>query len=335
MCRMHFIAMVLCCSFFAAPAHADEDPESLALCEQVQPLMAADDYPALDAMAKRFRTGERTSSGESKLGRFYLCMSRQIGTDRQDGRYWDHWTAWAGRWIERAPRSPSAHLMMARVPLNRGWSIRGDDVAGKVGDEDWAPYRQYTAEAGAYLAAHKAAARHDPFWYEMAAVIALRQDADPATLMAIVDEGLQAHPGYDPLYFIGMHAATPLWGGSVEAMEAFARHAMTRAPKAYRPALYARLYWAGTGGYYGAPVYHASRVDWPLMRRGLDDILARYPTAWNLQGAVRYACLAGDRPQLEKWFAMQMAALAPGLDVPVTDAMFAQNCAARPEAGAG
>ncbi|PZV16403.1 MAG: hypothetical protein DCF22_05445 [Leptolyngbya sp.] len=38
-----------------------------------------------------------------------------------------------------------------------------------------------------------------------------------------------------------------------------------------------------------------SKVDWKKISQGFEDIVARYPDAWNLANYARFACLAEDK----------------------------------------
>ncbi|OUL14733.1 hypothetical protein B0X78_07280 [bacterium AM6] len=300
--RMHFAGTLLSLACLTiSSAWASEDPDSLALCDQVAPLMDADDFKALDAMADRFRKGQRNASGYSNLSRFYICISRRIGTAPQDVRQWNDWTAWAARWIRQSPGSLSAHLVAARVPLNLAWSFRGDGYAHEVSAQGWQQFSEYNAVAAAYMQEHKAIAKRDPYWYEMSLLIALRQGVDEAAFMALVDEGSRRFPDHDPLYLIAMQRFTPHWQGDAQQMEAFARHALARTSKRRRASLYARLYASVSEGVPGQQLFQNSAVDWPLMRQGWEDILAEYPTAWNLETAARHACLSSDVPAAKAW----------------------------------
>ncbi len=300
--RMHFAGTLLSLACLTiSSAWASEDPDSLALCDQVAPLMDADDFKALDAMADRFRKGQRNASGYSNLSRFYICISRRIGTAPQDVRQWNDWTAWAARWIRQSPGSLSAHLVAARVPLNLAWSFRGDGYAHEVSAQGWQQFSEYNAVAAAYMQEHKAIAKRDPYWYEMSLLIALRQGVDEAAFMALVDEGSRRFPDHDPLYLIAMQRFTPHWQGDAQQMEAFARHALARTSKRRRASLYARLYASVSEGVPGQQLFQNSAVDWPLMRQGSEDILAEYPTAWNLETAARHACLSSDVPAAKAW----------------------------------
>ena len=76
-CAGRFVGTLLSvASLFAPSAVAARDPDVTDDCSEIAQLMSNDDFPALDAMAARLRTGELNAAGESRLGRFYLCMSR-------------------------------------------------------------------------------------------------------------------------------------------------------------------------------------------------------------------------------------------------------------------
>jgi hypothetical protein len=170
-----------------------------------------------------------------------------------------------------------------------------------VAAKGWQQFSEYNAVAAAYMQEHKAIAKRDPYWYEMSILIALRQGVDEAAFMALVDEGSRLFPDHDPLYLIAMQRFTPHWQGDAQQKEAFARHALARTAKRRRASLYARLYASVSEGVPGQQLFQNSAVDWPLMRQGWEDILAEYPTAWNLEAAARHACLSSDIPAAKAW----------------------------------
>lgn len=284
---------------FAPSVLAEDAPEPTNDCAEIARLMANDDFAALDAMAARFRKGELNAAGQSRLGRFYICMSRAIGTSRQEVQVWNDWSAWAARWVQHAPKSAAAHLITARIPLNLAWSYRGNGYANTVNADDWTQFHEYNAVSRAYLQSHEDVAGGDPFWHEMNVLIALRESADDDEMLALVDRAAKAFPDYEPLHLIAMEYFTPAWGGSAQKMEAFARHSMASAPKKKRAMRYARLYWSATQ--YSPDHFRAAKPDWPLMRQGLDEIAQQYPTIDNLESIVRYACLARDGDALVRW----------------------------------
>lgn len=46
-------------------------------------------------------------------------------------------------------------------------------------------------------------------------------------------------------------------------------------------------------------IFLDTEVSWPLMKKGFEDMMARYPhSAWNLNAFAGFACLAGDTETL-------------------------------------
>lgn len=96
-----------------------------------------------------------------------------------------------------------------------------------------------------------------------------------------------------------MEYNAPKWGGSAQAIEDFARAAVGRTRKTEGEGMYARIYWYAAQSQYHDQLFSQSKVDWPTMKRGIHDVLARYPDAWNLNNFARFACLAGDRAEAQ------------------------------------
>lgn len=58
--------------------------------------------------------------------------------------------------------------------------------------------------------------------------------------------------------------------------------------------LYARIYWVASQREYEDRLFTESKVNWPTMKRGFEDVLSRYPSPWNLQSFAYFACQAND-----------------------------------------
>lgn len=285
----------------AAPAAAGEQAERKAIAEQVRQLVEADDHRGLEALARRYRSGrERTGSGTWKLVEYYEGITRAFPSRTKDPAVWDARQAWAERWVALHPDSPAAHLALVQVLLNRAWSYRGGGYAHTVPEQNWAPFRQYTGMAQAHLAANKKVAAKDPYWYYQSALVAQRQSWETQDFMALYEESAARYPDFFHVAFVGVNYFSPRWGGSDYAIESFARHALARAPARQRATLYARLYWSTLAGEHDRNPMEGRPVDWPLMRRGIDDLLARYPSDWNLQHLAYFACMAEDKPQTHR-----------------------------------
>jgi hypothetical protein len=91
-------------------------------------------------------------------------------------------------------------------------------------------------------------------------------------------------------------AVFPQWGGSDEAVEAFAQQVRKQAGGALGDELYARIYWTfGSSTLYRGNFFEFSPVSWPTMRRGFAEIERRNPeSAWSINNFASFACRADD-----------------------------------------
>ncbi|HDS0947730.1 TPA: DUF4034 domain-containing protein [Stenotrophomonas maltophilia] len=279
-------------------AHADELSERQSETRQASQLFEKQDFAALERLATRYRQpDQRFGSGVWKLSTYYAGLSRAFDYGQHDPAYWQAREKSVKAWLQRYPQSPAAHLTQARLLSHRGWSIRGSGYASTVRQEDWAPFHAYQQQAIDHLQQHKDVASVDPYWYELMEHLAIERSWTPEQFIALHDEGIARYPDYYPLYFAAVRYFAPKWGGDPQSLELYARRVMAMAPPRDQYMLYARLYWVAAQNDYQRGLFSKSAVDWPTMRRGFEDMMARYPDDWNLQAFAYFACLANDREQ--------------------------------------
>lgn len=278
----------------ALPAGADELAERERLAATVQILFDREDFEELTRIAREYRASEaRSPSGLWMLSHFYDGLDA-LGVGEKEAGYWDALDAKAARWAEQHPREPAAHITRALLRLGRAWARRGRGLAKDVPPEAWQPFERGVRKARAILLEQHEVASWDPHWYAALFHAALGQPWAERTLDALLEEALARFPAYHPIYFRVAQHRQPAWGGSAEAIEAFARDAVERTRDSEGTSLYARIYWSVSRGQYGDALFEDSQVDWEDMRRGFEDLLERHPDAWNLNHFARFACLAGD-----------------------------------------
>lgn len=307
--RIFRISLLLFCALCCLPLYASAQDDPRSITAQVNTLIAADDYAGLDALARKYRNPrERTGDGLWKLAVFYRAFFDHFSFTETDPAVWDTKMAWAKAWTDARPKSAAAHNVMGRALLSRGLSYRGQVASRDVPEENWAPYQRYAAESLEYLLENKSVASVDPYYYATLANAVHRNDLGIDAFMAVFDQGAARHPQYLPLYIVPVNTyfARP-YGGTPESVEAFARHALTKVPAKDRASLYARIYmeaWKFTG----ESPRNQERVEWPLLSRGMDDILASYPSQNNFQTFAHLSCMAQDR---EKSAALQKHITSP------------------------
>src|SRR5688572_6434966 len=274
------------------------------------------DFAALEAMAGEFDATARTPSGLWKRALMYggIVMATEVLGIRDD-------TAWAGvvaridAWQAAFPQSPTARLVRAEALMTRAWAFRGKCYAQCVDEADWAPFHAHVEQARGLLERDKALAAVDPHWYQLMAVVATTQDWPEDRYAAFEAEALDKAAGYYDAAFALAGPYQPKWGGSAEAVDAYAQRLVERTRKQEGEGMYARLYWSLIG-----PESFANyTIDWSRMQRAMDDVLARYPDPWNLNHFAAIACRA-ERPEIYR-------KLLPRIDTVVDAAWRSQDLA--------
>lgn len=290
------IVAVVVALLAAGRAGGEEFAERTAIRREVSAAMEAGQFAKLDALAARYRTSKsRTSSGLWHLTLFYVGISGVLDAEADFTEYWQNVERALGKWVADAPDSPTARLAYASMLVRHGWSYRGSGYANTVTPENLRKFDQYLAQARRYLEENKRVASADPYWYELMAIIAYAQSWPEAAFASLIAEGLRKEPLFYQTYFAAIDYYAPKWGGSATAIENFARDALERTKAVEGYGMYARIYWYASQTQYGDGLFSESKVDWVAMKKGIDDVLAKYPDGWNINNFARFACLARDK----------------------------------------
>ena len=90
----------------------------------------------------------------------------------------------------------------------------------------------------------------------------------------------------------------PKWGGTWRDVDDLARLAAAAARERDGDANYARAYWnlLQRQGTPNKNIFQDTEVSWQLMKKGFEDLVARYPhSAWVVNAFAGFSCLAGDK----------------------------------------
>lgn len=276
--------------------HADELAERAAIDSTVRELIARQDFAELERIANSFLNSKaRTSSGLWKIGVFDEAITDAFRCKCSDDAFWDGAEKSMNDWIRKYPMSINAHLAYAHVLLERAWNIRGLGYVDSVAPESWKPFYEQVEKARAFLIEHEEIGNSDPRWNNMIVAIANLQGISENEYEAVASAALDRHPDYYPIYFETMLHHLPKWGGSTVAIEKFAREAVVRSRAKEGHGMYARIYWYAAQSQYGNNLFLSSSVDWPEMKKGIDDVLKAYPDQWNINNFAKFACVARDR----------------------------------------
>ena len=281
--------------------NADELVERDAIDSTVRELIAKQDFAELEKIAASFLNGRaRTSSGLWKIGLYDDAIADVFRCKCSNDEFWIGAEENMNGWIKKYPESINAHLAYAHMILEKAWSIRGWGYTDTVAPESWKPFHEQVEKARAFLMEHEAIGIADPRWNNMIVGIANLQEISETKYEVLANTALERHPDYYPIYFEVMFHHAPKWGGSAEAIENFAREAVARSRANEGHGMYARIYWYAAQSQYGNNLFQFSSVDWPEMKKGIDDVLKAFPDQWNINNFAKFACIARDREKTKE-----------------------------------
>ena len=278
--------------------------ERMAVSTSIQRAFLQERFAELDRVSSDFRASKsRTSSGLWRLTLFYGGLSEAMvaqtkGLDRETAyREIERKTA---NWAQSSPNSPAAHIAHSMALIDHAWAYRGGGYAASVKPESWAPFRRYIAMARENLEAHKQVAAVDPRWYETMLTIARAENWDREKFDALLTEALNREPLFYQTYFLALEYLLPKWHGGTQEIEEFAQRAVRLTSKDEGKGMYARIYWVASQTQFQNGLFVDSFANWSRMKVGFDDVVAKYPDAWNLNSYAKFSCLAKDKLQTRK-----------------------------------
>ena len=283
---------------------AGEFEEREAIKKRTAFLLSSRNFMELERLAQEYRVDKsRTPSGLWKLTLFYYGIHDYCGNiNLKDENYWDASKSRTEGWIKEYPKSPTPYISHGIIMKQYAWKFRGGGFANTVPEEAWQPFHEHLINAKAFLEKYKKIADTDPHWYEVMADIATGLCVNRSEFQKIIDEGLEKEPLYYQLYFAAIDYYAPKWHGSAKDIEEFANSAVERTKDLEGLGMYARIYWSAYETEYGTRLFIDSNVVWDKMKKGIDDVLKRYPDQWNINNFALFACLAKDKQKAKELF---------------------------------
>lgn len=276
-----------------APVHADELADRARIENEVTALLFDENFSKLEATADAYRTSKsRTSSGLWHLTFFYIGISEAFN---MGPKFWGQHERIMEKWLAQYPKSPTAILAYSLMLSRHAWNIRGAGFSSSVRPENWKPFEEYIERARVYLEKNKTIASKDPKWYEQMIEFAKIQAWSENDFEKLIAEAIDLNPQFYQLYFVAIDYYVPKWHGDSEAVEKFARRMLKKTRSTEGFGMYARIYWYASQTQYGDDLFSESLVDWPTMKKGIDDVLKKYPDNWNINNFAKFACLHGDK----------------------------------------
>jgi hypothetical protein len=259
------------------------------------------DFTALENENERLRHGKHLRpDGESYLDYFRFGLLEVILREADHNEpFLLELEALTLQWAKEHPRSSLAHLLYVNLLVRHAWSYRGGVDAEVVPPEAWADFRNYLQRAAQYLQDHADVAMTDSSAHIVLLEIGNDLGWDIETLKTIQQEGLKRNPDDITLYLSLLRPLLPKWHGNAKILDKYIRESTRQTQADYGMGMYARLYSMAADEHYGHALFEDSLADWPTMKKGYEDMFARFPNSPERRNRYAYmACLAKDRPTL-------------------------------------
>ena len=133
-------------------------------------------------------------------------------------------------WCASSPRSSDAHLIRGTMLIHFAWEARGSGWASTVTPEGWKLFGERLEKARQELELAARLEPKDPYAPANLVVVGMALDLGPEKLDEYFEKAVKADPRCMPAYLNRIGALEPRWGGTNEAMFAFARKCVTDHP---------------------------------------------------------------------------------------------------------
>ncbi len=277
----------------------DELETRMVIANDIMGLFYLKDHRELERIAGEYReTQARSSSGKWKLILFYHAFN-QITRRRLSEATWKDTFSFVDEWIKAYPDSDIPKVAKGLFLEDYAWHVIGGDGMS-IAARDHAPedvkskFLDRMQKAHDYMTNIKSSSSDNPVWYFVMSGIMRGLYDDEAAYMALINEALDKHPGFYPIYFSALLYLSPHWRGNPEKIEKFAQEAVKRTKDKEGYALYARIYWYASQSAYGVGLFTQSDVVWDKMKLGIRDVLKEYPDQWNINNFAYFSCLVRD-----------------------------------------
>lgn len=291
----HFLSALALCAAGVVSA-ADESPFST----QATQAFWWGDFAALEQQNAVLRQpGHIGGDGVLEVEWFRIGLGKVINetADNQEA-YLQELEKLTLQWTKEHPQSALAQVLYAKVLIAHAWAYRGGGYAKDVPPEAWKDFETYMQRATQHLLDHAEVALSDSYGHATLLTIAKTTGWDDKQLWDIINDGLKRNPDDASLYFTALTAVLPKWGGDVWRLDKFIRKATEQTKAQFGAGMYARLYSAAAEEEFGHALFQDSHVDWPTLKQGYEDMLARYPGNGRRNRYAYMACLAKDKPTL-------------------------------------
>lgn len=285
-------------AYYSKPIRpAEEMVERFKIEDEATAALLAGRFDEIEGVRAAYvRTQETTASGAWKLAYYSEGLSSFRRTAPGAGPEAEQIRSRIKEWRAAYPQSITAAVAAARLALADARSVQWVNPRIEPG-KGAAAFARSLQSAKDQLEAVRAAGKNDPVWWSTRLMVELMDVGSNADFTALAEQAIVAAPDYTELR-TSILARPEI--GTADFFSAYWKltdMVLAAASGDRRDEAYASAVLALGDRYHQDTIVTSLKVDWPRMRRGLDAIVERWPTDWNLTAYARFACMAQDRPK--------------------------------------
>ena len=284
----------------SAPTLANAREEASMTRALVRGLFYNRKFAELEDLINRFRTTDiRSKSGWFRAETFYSTFDNSdFWNLNVSAKLYDESEKIASDWAKIYPGSSAALVVATKIILQRSIYILHDSKSTATDEEKLNQYRIYTITGLQFPDMSEKIASADPEYYATKMRLLNNFDTNPLFFKNIFENARRKFPDYFTLNVMAVHQRFDDGHMPPERIEDIAQSAMALASPSNSLSIYARVY---QEAYFllGYDMFHNSKVQWSLMKSGLDDIARQYPDPINWNTFAYFACLPEDKPATE------------------------------------
>lgn len=233
------------------------------------------------------RDPRRFQSGKPGASAAYWFFRREMpapGVDTAQG-------ARIKEWQRQKPDSVFPAFAALRLQYALAWNARGSSPAKDVPGGGMHSFQQGLLYTEKLLLEARKEFQQTPIWQNLLLAVSLDAEQGKSDSNSVFEDGARRWPNYYDFYEVALTRLVPKWGGSWETVDAFIAGWTKQLQASEGESLYARLY--ASVAFSGADP-RETRLDWPRMKKSLDDLIKRYPDPVHKNWAAALACVYGD-----------------------------------------
>jgi hypothetical protein len=275
----------------------EEQTARYAVALEVWESMRYADFQRLETLYQNLlKKNEKTPAGTAKLAIYYNELNARLprhASVAQKKTMLEKAKAWA----QETPSSVAAQIFLANAVAA---NVPGENAILSTPEANRQKAAADRERAMNVLELVRQDAKNDPEWQRAMLMLLWDSQAPAGDIERLIQQAMSEQIDYPELYFAAATYLNSQPDNAASRIDTLARDAVKATRKRQGQSMYARIYWYLDQAAYNGKLFEKSQVRWADMKRGFDDMVERFPAAWNLNAYAYYACRAGDYKTMEQ-----------------------------------